>query len=52
VESSGKVLDIEEIIVYTPFLDESTLRVGDKLIHERRKPKSKHFGNDLGNGMD
>jgi hypothetical protein len=52
VESSGKVLDIEEVVMYASFLYEGTLSIGDKLVHKRRKTEGEHLCNGLGDGMD
>jgi hypothetical protein len=38
VKPRSKILDIEEVIMNAPFLDESTLRLRDKVIHMRCKP--------------
>lgn len=52
MKPSRKISDIHEVVVNTPLFEESTLRVGDKVIHERTKPGSKHLGNDLGNSVN
>jgi hypothetical protein len=51
VEPRGKVLDIQEIVVNTPLLDEGALSIGDKLIHVRGETKRKHLCNNFGNSM-
>jgi hypothetical protein len=52
VESRGKVLYIEEVVVNTPSLNEGTLSIGDKAIHERIKMICKHLCNDFSDGVD
>jgi hypothetical protein len=52
VQLSRHILDIEEVIVYASFLDKVTLRIGKKLLHERPKPKSKNFCQDLCNRVN
>jgi hypothetical protein len=52
VESRGKVLYIEEVVVNTPSLNEGTLSIGDKAIHERIEMICKHLCNDFSDGVD
>jgi hypothetical protein len=52
VESSGKIFDIEEVVMDASLLDESTLSIRDKLVHEWSKEEGKHLSDDLSNGMD
>ena len=52
VESSCKVADIHEVIMNASSLNESTLSIGNKVIHMRRKAEGNHFSDDLCNAMD
>jgi hypothetical protein len=52
MKPSGEVLHIEKVIMYASLFDEHTLHIGDKIIHEQAKAKSKHFGYNPPNGMN
>ena len=52
METSRKVSHIHEVVVDALFLDEGTLRSGDKVVHERAKVGRQHLGDDFSNSMD
>ena len=52
METSREVSHIHEVVVDAPFLDESTLRSGDKVVHERAKAGRQHLGDDFSNSMN
>jgi hypothetical protein len=52
VETRGEILNVEEIVMDTSFLDKGTLCIGNKIIHARGKPRRKQLGNNLRHTMD
>jgi hypothetical protein len=52
VETRGEILNVEEIVMNSSFLDKGTLNIGNKIIHARSKPRRKQLGNNLRHTMD
>ena len=48
----SQVADVHEVIVDTPFLDESTLSIGNEVGHVKSKAGGHHLNNDLCNSMN
>lgn len=51
MQTAGKVSDVHEVIMDASLLDERTLSIGDKVIHEGGESTGKNIGNDFCNGV-
>jgi hypothetical protein len=52
VQFPSQIPHIQEIVMDASLLYESTLSIGDKVVHMRRKPSGHHLGDQLGNRMN
>lgn len=51
LEPTCKVPNVHEVLMDAPLLDESTLGVGNRAVHEQPETNGRHLGYDLHNGM-
>lgn len=51
LEPTCKVPNVHEVVMDAPLLDESTLGVGNKVVHEQPEKNGRPLGYDLYNGM-
>ena len=52
MKSTGQIAETHEVIMYTSFLDECTLRNRHNIVHVWSQSSGKDFGNKFGHGMD
>ena len=52
MEAACKVSNVHEVVMNASLLYESTLGVGYEVVNVWAKPRCKHLGDNLGNGMD
>jgi hypothetical protein len=52
MEFTRYVLHIHKVVMDTHLFDESTLGIGDNVVHMRCKTRCHHLGNEFCNGMN